>query len=227
MRATQHVRYLLPGAVLGLITGIIVGTLVKPVAELPEAIGVGAIAGINVAEIVIATQFARRYSWIWLIFGPVIGALAVVIARPLTGQIAGTIGGLLLGASVGIMIDGYLARSPQHQEEQGRRRLGLLLTAALWLIGMGTLHYFGGLSVFTFGFYSLILAACTVHIQRISLWANIGWIAAGLYFIYMSYSTRVHPLGTATWAADWWIAGLLLILVGVIWAVQHAMKLQP
>lgn len=224
---TKQTQFGIAGAVLGLVIGVIVGGIVGPIVELPMAIGVGAIAGINAATIAIETKLAGRHSWIWVIVGPAIGALMVAIARPINNVIAGICCGSLLGADVGIMIYGYVSQSLRHEEQRRMRHLAMFLAAALWLVGMGILYRFGGLSIFTFLFFSLMLAGCTVHIQKIKLWANLGWIAAGAYFIYMSYMERLRPLGMATWAADWWIAGVLLILVGVLWLVQHTMKLQP
>lgn len=97
-----------------------------------------------------------------------------------------------------------------------------LVAGLLWLVGIVVLHYFDGLSILSFAALSLILIGCSSYTLKIKWWVYVGIIVVGIYWIYASYLEHIDPIGNAG-VREWWIQGVLAILVGIYGLIQGAL----
>jgi apolipoprotein N-acyltransferase len=97
-----------------------------------------------------------------------------------------------------------------------------LVAGLLWLIGIAVFCYFDGLSILSFAALSLILIGCSFYTLKIKWWVNIGIIVIGIYWIYASYVEYIDPIGNAG-AREWWLQGVIAILVGIYGLIQGAL----
>ena len=98
-------------------------------------------------------------------------------------------------------------------------RLGAVL---LWIIGVVVLLYFDGLSLISFLGLSFALIGSDLYSKEIKWWAKIGVIVVGIFWVGLSYLEHVDPVG-AVEVREWWILGVIAILVGVYWLLQSAL----
>ncbi len=217
---TAKITWITIGTVLGLAIGSIVGQSFEPLTQLAAALGIGAVLGLVIAYLASGTILAHKYGWLSLVAGPFIGAAITAAARPIGGQAAGVLCGSILGAGAGLRTYRYVQEQIVPYGNQTARRVVTALAALVWLIGIGVLHAWGGLSLVGFVFFSLLFALMSFDVTRVELWAVIGWMGAGFLFVGMSYLEHVHP-SDLVYARDRWIEGVMLITLGALQVIQH------
>ncbi len=105
-----------------------------------------------------------------------------------------------------------------------QKRVLYLAAALLWLIGILTFKYLGGLSIVSLVGFSVALLACVSSTVEIKWWINISVFVMGIFWITASYSEYIDPIGNAS-IREWWILGVIDVIVGIYWLIQRALAI--
>lgn len=108
---------------------------------------------------------------------------------------------------------------------QKQQQILYIVAGALWLIGIIILWNFNGLTILSFAVISLFLILATQYKGKIKMWVNIGIIATGLLWTYLSYLEHIDPVEKGNESVqEWWQVGVIVILVGVFWLSQRVVE---
>ena len=112
--------------------------------------------------------------------------------------------------------------SKQYSFGQKQKHTLHLVAGLLWLVGNTILYFFDGASVLTFLLLSFVWVGVASYAGEIKWWVNIGVMIVGVFWLGMSYLERNNPIGI-TGVREWWILGLIAILVGTYWLAQRVL----
>ena len=110
----------------------------------------------------------------------------------------------------------------QYSFTSKQRRMLYLVAGSFWLFGIAILYFSNELSVLSFVALSVFWIGLSSYNKEVKWWANISWIAVGIFYIVMWYLDYINPSG-ATDVKKWWVLGIALIQMGIYWLFQRAL----